>query len=116
MFIPTIPTTLTKMDGGFDAEGNRVAGDVLRFKASLVKLKEAIKKSLQDSDGSASRSSSDERLVVAVVLIPVSISPRVGDKVDIANLELRLESSWPQFNTSGVQDHWECEASAWTGI
>lgn len=116
MFIPTIPTSLTKMDGGFDAEGNRVAGESKTFKAALVKLKEAIKKSPQDSDGSASQSSTDERLVVAVVLIPTSISPSMGDKVEIANLELRLESVWPQFNTAGVQDHWECEASAWTGI
>lgn len=116
MFIPTIPAQITKMNGGFDAEGNRLSGATESFKCGMVKLKEGIKKSPQDSDGSASQSVSDERLIVAIVLIPTSITPAFGDKVEAAGLQMRLESVWPQFNTSGAQDHWECEASMWTGI
>lgn len=88
-------------------------GTPFTTKIGLVKLEHLIKKSAQDSDGSGSKNASEESMIIAKILLSPTESISRGDKVVVAGMSLRIETMWPDYDTSGRFDHWQCDCTEW---
>ena len=113
MFIPNVPAVISRATGRFDASGNVLLGADENVRVGLVKLQAGTKKSMQNDNGSASGGANDEATIVAVILLEPSVTVSKGDKIAVSGMTVRVESIWPDYDTSGRFDHWEVEGSAW---
>ena len=112
MFRPN-QTCRLQLSNGHDIYGQPKPATVVREGCAIVKLVQTATKTSVRADSSASRGNAEEVQAQSVILLPPSTRARIGDLIDVAGVQLKIESTLPRHDCQGRFDHVEITASIW---
>jgi len=112
-FIPNIEAVVTQSSGEFDGYGQRKPGKQVKLRIAVVTLRARRDRTSVRTDSSASRSNAAEIEAAVRLLFPRTFKPKIGDKVEVAGVTVRVTSVFPRIAIAGYVDHFQGDGDYW---
>lgn len=112
MIKPNVACKIQSVDS-FDLYGEEKLSPVVPARCSVVRLIVRSEKTSVRADSSASGGAADELTSTSRLLFLPRTKINIGDKVEIHNIELRVETIHPRFDVRGRHDHNEVDLTVW---
>ena len=97
----------------YDEFGQATLSLVFNTLCSVVKLGTAVEKTPSRMSQSASMGTSEENTSVSTLLISAEVDLRLGDRVVVSDIALRVDKKFMRFTTNGAPHHYQIECSIW---
>jgi hypothetical protein len=98
---------------GRNLYGEDQPGMPVREGCAIVELKSAAQATNSRAQLSGSQTHAEDLAIIAELMLTAKSAAKLGDKLTVAGIELRIVGFTPQFNTSGVLDHYLVAGSPW---
>lgn len=108
MFIPNINGTLERQSGT-NVYGKATFYPPVPVACGIVRLELMNDPTTVRADSSASRGSAHEESVLSRVLVTKETMVSNGDRLNIANHTLTVQSVWPRYAVTGQLDHYQLD-------
>lgn len=112
MFIPNQSGLYTRRLGT-NAYAEPIWSRPVRVACAVVRLQEDQAKTSVRADTSASRSSAEETTQAARILLPASVRPATGDRLEVGGRTMMLTRIHPRYSVMGGLDHYEVDGVNW---
>lgn len=113
MFRPNTTCIITETQG-YSVHGEPAFGIAQTVPCGIVRLDLTSQKTSVRTDSSASRGNAEEEVSRSVLLFPATVTPKLGSKVEIMGITLRIMAVQPRLTVRGGLDHYQCTLEAWT--
>lgn len=112
MFRPNLDATVEPVSQETDEYGQRQFGAVKNTRCAIVTLKAKSEKTSVRTDSSASGGRAEEKQGESRLLFRPGIV-KLGDRVTVVGMALRVLSVFPRHDVNGRHDHDEVDCEAW---
>lgn len=95
--------------------GNNIAGESIYAAGvpvtiAVIKMLDLVTPSPVRSEASASRGKVDEEMGQAVLLLPITATVKIYDRVDVAGYTLEITGVFPRYDIAGAPEHYRVTA------
>jgi len=112
MFTPNQWCTITP-PAARNIYGEDIDGVPVRERCAVVQLLSKAQATNSRAQLAGSQTHAEDLVITGKLLLPPKTIAKLGDKLTVAGIELRIVSSTPKFNTFGVLDHYDVEGTPW---
>lgn len=97
----------------YDEFGQPTMSLIFNTLCSVVKLGTSIEKTPSRMSQSASMGAVEENTSVAILLVNTDVDLRLGDRVTVSGISLRVDKKFVRYTTDGKLNHCQIECSIW---
>jgi len=112
MLVPRVSCTLQRLNGS-DQYGKEKLKFSVPIYCAVVKLSESSQKTSVRADSSGSRGKAIESTSDARLLFLPATDIKLGDRINIAGISLKVETVHTRFNIAGRVDHLQVDLAPW---